>query len=105
MDALQAFEDKNLITYPVNSISNRSGIAIEKNKRNGRKQDVHLKGARAIQQINDEANGTNWRQGNGRKSKKTLVEEWQRNNPNRKKADCIRETGLSKPTVLKWWIE
>ena len=23
--------------------------------------------------------------------------------PGRRKADCIRDTGLSKPTVYKWW--
>lgn len=48
-----------------------------------------------------------WREGNGRpKGSGTALEEvqqWQRNNPNGKKADCIRETKLSKPTVLKWW--
>lgn len=39
--------------------------------------------------------------GSGEKSK--IVEEWQRQHPDGKKADCIRETGLSKPTVYKWW--
>ena len=24
-------------------------------------------------------------------------------NPKGRKIDCVRETGLSKPTVLKWW--
>ena len=31
------------------------------------------------------------------------VREWQESHPAGKKADCIRETGLSKPTVYKWW--
>lgn len=35
--------------------------------------------------------------------KSKIVEEWQRQHPDGKKADCIRETGLSKPTVYKWW--
>ena len=60
-------------------------------------------GARAIQKINDEVNGTDWREGNGRKPKREIVEEWLLSHPDGKKADCIRETGLSKPTVYKWW--
>ena len=39
----------------------------------------------------------------GRPEKSKIVEEWQRNHPDGRKADCIRETGLSKPTVYKWW--
>ena len=102
LDALQAYEDR-YITYPINSISYLTDIHIEKNKRNGRKQEVHLMGARAIQEINDRVNGTNWREGNGRKTAEEKVREWQLNNPGKRKADCVRETGLSKPTVYKWW--
>ena len=72
-------------------------------KRNGRPQELHLKGARAIQKINDEFNGTNWRDGNGRKPKKDIVQQWRLENQNGKKADCVRDTGLTKPTVYKWW--
>ena len=65
------------------------------------KQADHLKLARFIR---DEIKGnTNWREGNGRKPKQEIVLEWRTRNPNGKKADCIRETGLSKPTVYKWW--
>lgn len=100
--ALELYND-NYITFPIDTISKLTEIRIEKNKRNGRKQSVHLMGARAIQEINDKVNGTNWREGNGRKSKKDMVREWQQEHPNGRKADCIRETGLSKPTVYKWW--
>lgn len=31
------------------------------------------------------------------------VLEWRMLHPEGRKADCIRETGLSKPTVYKWW--
>ena len=60
-------------------------------------------GARAIQEINDRVNGTNWRDRNGRPSKANIVQLWQQEHPNGRKADCIRDTGLSKPTVYKWW--
>lgn len=102
IDALQAYDDRYM-TYPINSISYLTDIHIEKNRRNYRKQEVHLMGARAIQEINDKVNGTNWREGNGRPSKDQIVKEYRRNNPNGKKADCIRDTGLSKMTVYKWW--
>jgi len=35
--------------------------------------------------------------------KQKIIWEWRRNHPEGSKADCIRETGLSKPTVYKWW--
>lgn len=72
-------------------------------KRNGRPQKLHLQGARAIQKINDEFNGTNWRDGNGRKSKKAIVQQWREEHPDGRKADCVRDTKLTKPTVYKWW--
>lgn len=100
LDALEAFNEK-WITYPRNSIEYRSGIRIDANKRNGRKQADHLRRARAVQMI-DYPNGE-WREGNGRKPKKDIVEEWLLRNPEGSKADCVRETGLSKPTVYKWW--
>jgi hypothetical protein len=44
-------------------------------------------------------------EGNGRPDKAKIVEEWQESHPDGKKADCIRDTGLSKPTVYRWWKE
>ena len=105
IDALQAYDDR-YITYPINSISYLTDIHIEKNRRNYRRQEVHLMGARAIQEINDKMNGTNWREGNGRpkgSTKEQIVKEYRKNNPSSKKSQCIRDTGLSKMTVYKWW--
>ena len=39
----------------------------------------------------------------GSSQQKKLVEEWQKSHPDGKKSDCIRDTGLSKPTVYRWW--
>jgi hypothetical protein len=104
-DAMKLYKDKVLAAMLTrNFISEQTAILIIPNKRNGRKQTVHLEGARAIQQINDKANGTDWREGNGRKTKENMIREWRFKNPNGKKADCIRDTGLSKPTVYKWWV-
>lgn len=87
----------------IDAISSYAGIQISKNKRNYRKQSVHLKGARALQAIDDETNGTNWRDGNGRKPKKGIVQAWREEHPGGRKIDCERDTGLSRHTVLKWW--
>jgi len=107
-DALQAYHDKGFVTYPINSISHRSGIHIEKNKRNGLKQKDHLEEARAIRDIRSRRRGKeNWYDGGGRPvgsgTKHRQIQEWRVMNPDGKKADCIRELGLTKPTVYKWW--
>ena len=102
--ALESYND-SYITYPIDTIVNRTGISIEKNKRNYQKQVDHLEEARAIRDIRMKRKGKKWTDGNGRKSSKDSVKEWQAANPGKKKADCIRETGLSKPTVYKWWNE
>lgn len=100
MHALEAFTE-SYITYPIHTIVTRTGIPIEKNKRNGRKQADHIK---LMNFVRDEINcNKNWRDGNGRPDKSTIVENWRKANPNGKKIDCERETGLSRHTVLKWW--
>ena len=102
LDALEAFNEK-WITYPRNSVEFKSGIRIEANKRNKQKQADHLEEARAIRDIRSKRRGEAWDAHNGRKPKREIVEEWLLSHPDGKKADCIRETGLSKPTVYKWW--
>lgn len=97
--ALEMFND-NYIRFPINSISSLTAIPIEKNKRNYRKQEQHLKIARATKQILID-DGENVK--GGRKPKENIVKEWQRQNPRGKKAECIKQTGLSKPTVYKYW--
>lgn len=100
LHALQAYDD-SYITYPIKTIEERTDIKIERNKRNGRKQEQHIKIMNAIRDI-EHPDGT-WRNKDGRPTKAYIVKEWRKNKPNGKKVDCIRDTGLSKPTVLKWW--
>lgn len=101
LDGLQAYDDRYM-TYPINSIEYVTGIRIEKNKRNYRKQSEHLKIARFIR---DMQNTDGWQNKEGRPDKKQIIEEWQLNNPDGTKAQCIRETGISKGTVYKWWTK
>ena len=106
MKAVEAYND-SYMTYPIDAIVTRTGISIQRNKRNGRKQAVHLKIMNSTRDILY-PDGS-WRKGNGRPkgsgTKKLTVFRWRQGHPEGSKADCIRDTGLSKPTVYKWWNE
>lgn len=97
--ALEAYDD-DFTTYPIDKIAARAAIPIEKNIRNGYKQAEHLEMARFRLAQKNRNNGAALQ---GRKSKIDLVSKWRSKNALGKKADCIRETGLSKPTVYKYW--
>lgn len=100
--ALELYND-DYITFPIDTISQLTNMPIQKNKRNYRKQSVHMKimsSTRDVLYPDGE-----WRKGNGRKPKKHVVAEWRLKNPNGSKAECKKETGLSYPTIRKWWNE
>lgn len=100
LHALEAFND-SYVTYPIDTIVERTGLRIEKNKRNGRKRAEHIK---LMNFVRDEINGNkNWRNTEGSPNKANIVRLWRKNNPEGKKIECERETGLSRHTVLKWW--
>lgn len=102
LHALEAYTD-SYITYPIDTIVVRTSIPIMKNKRNYRKQPLHLQLARGIRQLKGQM-GENV-SGGGRPDKQSVVVDWRRANPDGTKAECVRATGLSKPTVFKWWGE
>ena len=102
-DALKALKADNKLLSTMASrewIEKQTKVDIPPNKRNGRKQAVHIKymnNQRAFKvEMGECTNG-------GRPDKRRIVEEWQESHPEGRKADCIRDTGLSKPTVYKWW--
>ncbi|MFI3256441.1 MAG: hypothetical protein R3Y52_03250 [Psittacicella sp.] len=98
-DALKAYKNKDNVKYTVNYISKLSGITIQKAKRNGRSLEQHLKVCRLIQ----EADNLDWRNKEGAPVKGHIVKKWQEQNPKGRKIDCIRDTGLAKNTVYKYW--
>ncbi|MBO5413344.1 MAG: hypothetical protein J6A29_03465 [Clostridia bacterium] len=100
--ALEAF-DERWVFYTRDAIEYKSGIIIPKNKRNGQTQAEHLEEARAIRDIRAKRRGIKWDANNGKQSKEHIVKEWRMKNPKGIKAQCIKETGLSKPTVYKHW--
>lgn len=112
-DAMRAY-DEEYNKWPLKVIETTTGIRIERNRRNGRKQIVHLKGARALRDINCEERGIErWDINSGRKKESietsphaAIVKEWQEKNPdNKNKSQCARDTGLTRPTVHRWWNE
>lgn len=100
LDAMNMYQE-SYVTYSRAEVERVSGISVPPNKRNGRKQEQHIKIMNAIRDI--EHPDGEWRNKDGRPEKSKIVEEWRKGHPDGRKADCIRETGLSKPTVYKWW--
>ena len=103
-DALKALKADNKLLSTMASrewIEKQTKVVIPPNKRNGRKQEQHLQLARGIRALKEQM-GENV-VGGGRPDKAKIVEEWRKSHPDGKKVDCIRDTGLSKPTVYKWW--
>lgn len=100
-DAMLAY-DENYNKWPIKTIEDTTLFRIERNRRNGRKQDEHLKRIRLLQTA-DYPNG-DWRNKEGRPLQLEIVQRWRQENPgNMNKSKCARETGLSRPTVIKWW--
>ena len=105
-DVLSALEgyDSAWFTYPIDKMSYRTDIPIEKNKRNYQKQEWHLEDIRSKKE-NMKRRGQAFKNPEGRPDKKQIVRQWREAYPNGSKYRCIKETGLSKPTVYKWWNE
>lgn len=85
-------------SFPRDEISKLSGIKIKPNKRNGRTQEKHLQGARAIRDINNE----NWRNGNGRKSVKEAVFKFLEMNPQATWKEFSELTDMSRAVFFKY---
>lgn len=99
IDALQSFEDKDLITYPINSIANRSGLKIEKNKRNGRKQKDHVILMNTMKNFKKQLGEP---VADGRPDKERLVKDYLMENPGKSVTEIARVLGISRTTVYKY---
>lgn len=99
--ALECF-DERYMTFPIEDISKISGIAIEKNKRNGLNQKQHLYLARRRKE-DMKAIELPMKAPEGRPDKKKIIAEWQKCHPEGKKAECNRDTKIDPKTIRKWW--
>lgn len=99
--ALEAY-DKEYYNFTINDIEKLTDIRIERNRRNYRNQEQHLRGARALQEIYN----PNWRKGNGRPSgsgtKEELIKEYIKNNPDSSPTQIAKELKVSRTTVYKY---
>lgn len=97
--ALETY-DKEYYNFTISDIEKLTDIRIERNKRNGRKQKDHVKVMNAMKslkkQLGEEVN-------EGRPSVESTVIDFIQQNPTASKAEVIRGTGLSKPTVYKYY--
>lgn len=100
--ALAAYGSNELRFWKNEYMCRRAKIAPHANKRNGRPQALHLEGARAIQEINDKANGTCWRDGNGRKPKRDEIRAYAAEHPDASHVAIAKALGVSRTTVIKW---
>lgn len=100
--ALSAYGSNDLRFWKNEYMCRRAKIATHENKHNGRPQALHLEGARAIQEINDKANGTCWRDGNGRKPKRDEIRAYAAEHPEASQRAIAKALGVSPTTVNKW---
>lgn len=110
-DAMRAYQE-SYNTWPIDTIENTTLFRIEKNRRNGIEQDLHLMLARqrrdTMRIVRKQAK---WDAANGRKKATTenskeakKVQAWRAENPeSNNKSACARDTGLHRNTVMKWW--
>lgn len=98
--ALEVYS-KEYYNFKISDIEYLTDLHIERNKRNGRKQSEHIKRITLLRD-SDYPNGE-WRNKNGRPSAESVVEAFLRENPEARKCDVIRGTGLDKKTVYKYY--
>lgn len=98
--AIQYYYDKDAVKMSIENIREKTKIDIKKTKRNFRSRAKHIK---TMNFIRDEVLELDWRNKDGAPTKGHIVEAWQKENPGGTKYRCIKETGLSKNTVYKYW--
>lgn len=100
LSALEMYND-NYITFPIESIAQLTNVRMDRNKRNGRKQAVHMQIMSSTRDILYPEG--EWRNKEGRPTKQSIVEAWQRGHPEGTKADCNRDTKIDPKTIRRWW--
>ena len=122
LSALKTYHNAEHTAYArrIEFISKKTGIPLEPNDRNHRKQHEHLRNdyfidGNGVPKVNPCAqnrelalkfmreNGKITGRPKNSGTKVEMVREWRSAHPDGKKIDCERETGLSRHTVLKWW--
>lgn len=106
--AMRTYEEPTESAYRrrIEFISERTKIPLKRANRNYQKREWHLEDIRSKKE-NMKKRGQSFKNPEGRPkgsgTAEEKVREWRLAHPEGRKADCIRDTGLSKPTVYKWW--
>ena len=95
--------DEGAYRRKIDYIAKKTGIPLTPNKRNRRKQVVHLQRARALRDIDYPDNS--WINREGRPSKKEQVKEYLEQHPTATKSEIKEATGLTYPTIRKYYDE
>ncbi len=102
--AFHQFFHPEFIRVSIKTINKLTGFKIEKNRRNGNTREEHLAICRFTQNL--KRKGKDWRNKDGAPIKRDIVVRWRLQNENGlrgTKAQCMTDTGLSLPTIRKWW--
>lgn len=87
-------------SFSLNTIEDMTGIRLPRAKRNGNSRAVHCAMMRATKEIKKKMGLID---SDGRPTAEQTVRDFLQDHPDAKKVEVIRETGLSKPTVYKWY--
>ena len=104
--ALECY-DARYCTFPIRDIEKLSAITIERNRRNGRKKEQHVKMLNAMRLMRrdmlgeDEYKNSGRPKGSGTGSQK--VAKYRAENPDANVSEVARALGISRTTVYKWW--
>ena len=103
--ALKTYHERKEGAYRrrVEYVANRTGIALERNKRNGRKQAVHVHRMTLLR--DDDYPDGSWRNKAGRPTATQRVAAYRAEHPEANVTEVARALRISRTTVYKWWSE
>ena len=100
--ALETY-DRQYYNFTIDDIVKLTDIPIEKNKRNYRKQDFHLRIARnTLELMNEESGVVLQGRPKGSGTKEDLVKEYLAEKPNSTPTEIAKNLGISRTTVYKY---
>ena len=102
LDSAMECYSKDYYNFTIADIELLTGVRIERNKRNYQKQEWHLEDIRS-KKANMKRRGQEFKNPEGRPSKQQIVLDWLQQHPSGSKSECQADTGLSYPTIRRWW--
>lgn len=101
IEAALSMYNEDYVTFPRDNIARVTNLYIKQNKRNGRKQAVHMQIMRATRDILY-PNGE-WRNVAGRPTKEIEIRNYMHAHPDATKSDIKKELNISYDTIRKYY--